>query len=72
MTFDFSILYTKIPHHKLFKVLHELTNFCFDGTLHKYINVNRFGEKWVSNPDSYSLIFLKHSFKKVIEYIPCK
>ena len=28
-TFDFSTLYTKIPHDKLIDVLHNLVNFCF-------------------------------------------
>ncbi len=31
MTFDFSTLYTKIPHCKLINVMNELTDFCFKG-----------------------------------------
>ena len=30
-TFDFSTLYTKIPHDKLLAVLNELVDFCFSG-----------------------------------------
>ena len=30
-TFDFSTLYTKIPHKKLLFVLNEITDFCFNG-----------------------------------------
>ena len=29
-TFDFSTLYTKLPHNKLLMVLHHLIDFCFD------------------------------------------
>ena len=28
-TYDFSTLYTKIPHDKLKQVMNELTDFCF-------------------------------------------
>ena len=28
MIFDFSTLYTRMSHSKLFKLLYELTNFC--------------------------------------------
>ena len=30
-TFDFSTLYTKIPHSKLLHVLNDLIDFCFKG-----------------------------------------
>ena len=30
-TFDFSTLYTKLPHNKLLIVLNSLIDFCFDG-----------------------------------------
>ena len=30
-TFDFSTLYTKIPHHKLLHVSNEITDFTFKG-----------------------------------------
>ena len=59
MACDCSTLYIKIPHSTLLKVLNELTDFCFDGGLHKYVIVNRSAAKWVSNPDSYSLVFNK-------------
>ena len=43
MTFDFSTLYTKIPHDKLKDVLHELTDFCFRGCTKSKILVNEYG-----------------------------
>ena len=36
--FDFSTLYTKLPHNKLLMVLNSLIDFCFDGGESKYIN----------------------------------
>ena len=31
LTFDFSTLYTKLPHNKLLMVLNKFIGFCFDG-----------------------------------------
>ena len=39
-TFDFSTLYTKLPHNKLLMVLHHLIDFCFDGGENKFIQKN--------------------------------
>ena len=39
-TFEFSTLYTKLPHNKLLMVLNSLINFYFDGGENKYITVN--------------------------------
>ena len=48
-TFDFSTLYTKLPHNKLLMVLNSLTDFCFDGGENKQITVNNSGARWVKN-----------------------
>ena len=45
MTFYFIFLYAKIRQSKLWKVLPDLTDSCFDGDSHKYISVNRFVNK---------------------------
>jgi len=39
-TFDFSTLYTKIPHHKLISVLNSLVDFCFNGGEFTHIGVD--------------------------------
>ena len=44
-TFDFSTLYTKLPHNKLLIVLNSLIDFCFDGGKNKYIAVNNYGTR---------------------------
>ena len=48
-TFDFSTLYTKLPHNKLLMVHNSLIDFCFDGGECKYITVNNCGAHWVNN-----------------------
>ena len=47
MTFDFSTLYTKIPHNLLIQALNEIIDFCFNPTSHGgaerppyYLNLN--------------------------------
>ena len=46
-TFDFSTLYTKLPHNKLLMVLNSLIDFCFDGGESKYLTVNNYVARWV-------------------------
>ena len=48
-TFDFSTLYTKLPHNKLLMALNSLIDFCFDGGECKYVTVNNYGARWVNN-----------------------
>ena len=39
--FDFSTLYTKLPHNKPLMVLNSLIDFCFDAGETKYVTVNK-------------------------------
>ena len=64
IAFNFCTLYTNIDYSKPLKVLNNLIDFCFGGGSHKYISVNKFSAKWISKPDSYSVVFDKRSFKK--------
>ena len=68
-SFDFSTLYTKIPHDKLLKVLNELIDFCFKGGTKDFIAVDKYGAKWVNDVTSYSLVFSKASLKKSVKYL---
>ena len=45
--FDFSTLYTKLPHNKLLMVLTSFIDFCFDGGVSKYITINSCWVCWV-------------------------
>ena len=42
-TFDFSALYTKIPHDKLLDILCNVAYFVFKGGTRDYIVINRQG-----------------------------
>ena len=67
--FDFSTLYTKIPHDKLTTVLCKLVVFCFKGGAHQYLSVNEWGAKWVVDPDSFSVVYDKTKIKLAIRYL---
>ena len=68
-TFDFSILYTKLPHNKLLMVLNSLIDFCFDGGESKYITVNNYGARWVKNIKDNVICFNKQQIKDAATYI---
>ena len=58
-TFDFSTLYTKIPHGKVLCVLNEITDFAFKGGTRDYVTVYNSGAFWSRSKSqtggSYSL-----------------
>ena len=48
-TYDFSTLYTKIPHSKLKNVLHEITKFCFKGCSESRVLISSNGARCSRN-----------------------
>ena len=68
-TFDFSTLYTKIPHDKLLYVLNNLIDFCFDGGSSKFVALTRFGASWVDNPSNYETTFNRQGVKDAVEFL---
>ena len=68
-TFDFSTLYTKIPHDKLLYVLNNLIDFCFDGGSSDFIAITRFGAKWIDNPAQYKHVFNKQAIKDAVKFL---
>ena len=68
-TFDFSTLYTKIPHDKLLEVLNELVDFCFQGGTHQQLSVSKSGARWVSNSYRSGLRFDRIAVKDAIKYL---
>ena len=68
-TFDFSTLYTKIPHDKLLFVLNELTDVCFNGGNRELISVTKSGARWVTKPSSHGITFTKSTLKEAIKYL---
>ena len=67
-TFDFSTLYTKIPHEKLIDVLNQLTDFCFQGGDHNKISVSKTVARWVTRSHKNSINFDKARIKSALEY----
>ena len=68
-TFDFSTLYTKIPHDKLLKVLDELTDVCFNGGDRELLSATKSGARWVTKPSTFGITFTKVSFKEAVKYL---
>ena len=68
-TFDFSTLYTKIPHQKLLDVLNGLVDFCFEGGTHEQISVNNTSARWVSKTSKAGLVFNRSAVKDAIKYL---
>ena len=72
-TYDFSTLYTKIPHDKLKFVLNEITDFCFKGCGNSKIFINNGGARWCHNPNSKANcnknLMDKDNIKKSIAYL---
>ena len=68
-TFDFSTLYTKIPHPKLIDALNSLTNFCFKGGLSSKIAVNNQYAQWVNDNAGNKIVFDISSVKNAIKYL---
>ena len=48
-TFDFSTLYTNLPHDDLLRVLNEIIDFAFDGGNRNYIGFNEYKVFWMKN-----------------------
>ena len=68
-TFDFSTLYTKIPHDKLLEVLDGLTDVCFNGGSRDYLSVTKSGARWVNKPSVHGITFTRESFKDAVKYL---
>ena len=68
-TFDFSTLYTKIPHDKLIYVMNELVDFCFRGGDKQYIAVNFGRAFWVDTLHQHQIVFTKQKVKDALEYL---
>ena len=68
-TFDFSTLYTKIPHDKLIEVMNEMVDFCFQGDSHKVLAVSKSGCRWVYSSPKGSTIFNRATTKHAIKYL---
>ena len=60
-TFDFSTLYTKIPHDKLLDILYKVVDFVFKGGTRDYIRVVHHGHL---RKEGITSFLLNHYLKK--------
>ena len=68
-TYDFSTLYTKLPHDKLVKELLKLIDFCFEGGKKKYIKINNWGKASWGKKTKDSVGFTKNSLKVAVKHL---
>ena len=69
-TFDFSTLYTKIPHDKLLEVLFNVVDFVFKGGTRDVISIDGLGNpSWSTTKKGKTFSFSKTSLKEAIRYI---
>ena len=67
-TYDFSTLYTNIPHDKLIETLNSVIDFSFKGRIQEKISVNSYGiANWCKS--SKHFVFDIKSLKKAVEYL---
>ena len=67
-TFDFSTLYTKLPHSDLINVLKYIIDFVFQGGNKKYIDFSRNTAFWSHKPKHLNF-FTKTSLKRAVEHL---
>ena len=69
-TFDFSTLYTKLPHNKLIKELSDIIEFVFDAGSSKYIVISEYGKVyWAKNKHKSCLSFSKNSLVNAVKHL---
>jgi hypothetical protein len=68
-TYDFSSLYTNIPHDKLLMVLNAIVDFAFNGGTREYISVTKSGANYVKNITNVKQWYTQTTIKKCIKFI---
>lgn len=69
-TFDFSTLYTKLPHDKLIKELSEVIDFVFDAGSNKYVVISNYNKVyWSKYKPKSSVSFSRSSLKKALKHL---
>ena len=69
-TFDFSTLYTKLPHDKLIKELCEVIDFVFDAGINQHIAISKYGKAyWSKSKPKTSTSFSRYSLKIAVKHL---
>ena len=67
-TFDFSTLYTKLPHNDLIHVLNDVVDFVFDGGTRNYLGFSEYSTFWIKKP-SGKRYFSKPKLKALVKHL---
>ena len=67
-TFDFSTLYTKLPHDDLIRVLNSIIDFVFKGGTRNYLGFSEFSTFWMKKP-SGKQFFNKSKLKALVKHL---
>ena len=67
-TFDFSTLYTKLPHGDLIRVLNSIIDFVFEGGTRKYLGFSESSTFWMRKPKGKQY-FSKTKLKALVKHL---
>jgi len=69
-TFDFSTLYTSLPHDKLIKELCEIIDFVYNAGSSRYIVISKYGRAYWSKSNPKTLVsFTRNSLKVAVKHL---
>ena len=69
-SFDFSTLYTKIPHDKLIDVLNKIIEFVYKGGTRNKISIHKCGDaSWLTDGIKSSIVYTKESVTAAVSYL---
>jgi len=68
-TYDFSTLYTKLPHDKLIEKLFSLIDFVFKGGNKTFIKISKNGKASWGKKSKYGVGFSKNSLKTAVRHL---
>ena len=68
-TYDFSTLYTNIPHSSLKKTFTEIINIAFKTSKRRFISVYSRNAKWTSKPRRKTISFNKYQLIRLVHWL---
>ena len=68
-TFNFSLLYTRIPHDKLLYVLNQINDFAFKGGTRDYVTVYNSGASWSRSKSKTGRSYSLQEIKSCLEFL---
>lgn len=69
-TFDFSTLYTKLPHDKLIKELSAVIDFAFEGGKCRFIHISKWGKaSWRNKKPQDAVSFSRNPLKQAVKHL---